>query len=221
MPPLFTFDHVAVSVGGEAVLADVTAEIPDAGVTVVVGPSGAGKSTLLRLCNRLEAPTAGRVLFRGDDVAGLDPLTLRRRVGMVFQRPAVFPGTVRDNLRVADPAADDERLRALLTRADLDTRFLERDADSLSGGEAQRMCLARALAADPSVLLMDEPTSSLDEGARGVLEDLARRLVAEGVPMVWVTHDLGQAARLAGWRVEMREGRVVSCGPAQGAARAG
>jgi UDP-glucose/iron transport system ATP-binding protein len=218
--PLFRFEHVTLHAGREAILDDVTADVPDGGVTVVVGPSGAGKSTLLRLCNRLDVPTAGRVLFRGDDVAGLDPLALRRRVGMVFQRPAAFPGTVRDNLRVADPSAGEDRLCDLLGRADLDARFLDRAADSLSGGEAQRMCLARALAADPAVLLMDEPTSSLDEAARGALEDLARRLVASGVPMVWVTHDLDQAARLADWRLDMRAGRVVASRPV-GAGRAG
>ena len=212
-PPLFAFDHVTLRVGRALILDELCAEVPDGGVTVVVGPSGAGKSTLLRLCNRLEAPTQGRVLFRGEDVAALDPLVLRRRVGMVFQRPATFPGTVRDNLRVADPAAGDAGLAALLARADLDPSFLDRAAASLSGGEAQRMCLARALAAAPDVLLMDEPTSSLDEAARRTLERLARRLADGGVPMVWVTHDLDQASRLADWRLELASGRVRASGP--------
>ena len=97
--PLFTFEHIRVDGPHGPLLTDVDGGVPTRGVTVVVGPSGAGKSTLLRLCNRLEVPTTGRVRFRGDDVAGLDPLHLRRRVGMVFQRPTPFAGTVRDNLR--------------------------------------------------------------------------------------------------------------------------
>ena len=123
--------------------------IADGGITVVVGPSGAGKSMVLRLLNRLEVPTAGEVRFRGRPVSDLDPLALRRRVGMVFQRPAPFPGTVRDNLHVADPDAGDDALVAALRAARLDAAFLDRSADELSGGEAQRMCLARTLVTRP------------------------------------------------------------------------
>ena len=94
---------------GATILDHVSASVPASGITVLAGPSGAGKTTLLRLCNRLEVPSSGRVLFHGDDVAGLDPLSHRRRVGMVFQRPTLFPGTIRDNLAVADPDAGDER----------------------------------------------------------------------------------------------------------------
>ena len=94
-PALFTLDRVSLEIDGATVLDGVTLTIPDDGVTVVVGPSGAGKSMLLRLLNRLEVPTAGEVRFRGDPVSSLDPLALRRAVGMVFQRPAPFPGTVR------------------------------------------------------------------------------------------------------------------------------
>jgi putative ABC transport system ATP-binding protein len=138
----------------------------------VVGPSGSGKSTLLRLCNRLEVPTEGRVLFRGDDVAGFDPLRLRRTVGMVFQRPTLFGGTVRDNLEVARPGAGDARYAAALESAALDPSFLDRQADELSGGEAQRACLAHTLLTDPEVVLLDEPTSALDHEATLALERL-------------------------------------------------
>jgi putative ABC transport system ATP-binding protein len=183
--------------------------VSDAGITVLVGPSGAGKSMLLRLLNRLEVPTSGDVRFRGDSVAELDPRELRRRVGMVFQRPAPFPGTVRDNLRVADPNADDVDLRRALDAARLDADFLDRDADELSGGEAQRMCLARTLVTRPEVLLMDEPTSALDPAVRRGLERTARRLADGGRPLVWVTHDLGQADRLADDLVVLVDGRVA------------
>jgi UDP-glucose/iron transport system ATP-binding protein len=187
--------------------------VPDEGVTVVIGPSGSGKTTLLRLCNRLEVPDAGCVRFRGDDVAGLDPLALRRQVGMVFQRPTVFAGTVRENLAVAAADLDDEGACAALAHADLPPSFLDRPAHELSGGEGQRVCLARTLAAHPEVLLMDEPTSSIDERSTKVLEELARQRAADGTPVVWVTHDLAQMRRLADHVLVLADGRVVHAGP--------
>jgi putative ABC transport system ATP-binding protein len=179
---------------------------------VVVGPSGAGKSTLLRLCNRLEAPTSGTVRFRGDDVASLDPLALRRRVGMVFQRPTPFPGTVRDNLMVAAPGLDDGAAKEVLGRADLPPRFLDRPAHELSAGEAQRVCLARTLVTAPEVLLMDEPTSSVDPRSRRALEEMTRALATDGVPVLWVTHDHGQARRLADHVIVLSAGRIDYAG---------
>ncbi len=213
---LFELDRVVVDgdvdAGGEPgprILDDVTLEVPGSGITVLAGPSGAGKSTLLRLCNRLAVPTSGRVLYRGADVAGLDPLVHRRRVGMVFQRPALFTGTVRDNLLVARPDGDDARFAAVLEAVTLPSTFLDRTADDLSGGEAQRACLARTLVTDPEVLLMDEPTSSVDPTTTAVLERLARDLAGGGVPVLWVTHDLAQAGRLADHRIVLMGGRVA------------
>jgi putative ABC transport system ATP-binding protein len=209
-PPLFELSGVSLVIDGNTILEDVDLAVPDRGITVLVGPSGAGKSTLLRLLNRLDVPTAGEVRFRGEPIDAIDPLALRRRVGMVFQRPAPFPGTVRDNLLVADPGGSDEDLRAALDDARLDARFLDRDADDLSGGEAQRMCLARTLVTRPEALLMDEPTSSLDPDARGGLERTARRLADGGRPLVWVTHDLDQAGRLGDDLVVLIAGRIAS-----------
>ncbi len=181
-------------------------------MSVVVGPSGSGKSTLLRLCNRLEAPTSGTVRFHGDDVAALEPLRLRRRVGMVFQQPATFGGTVRDNLRVADHRLSEADALHALGRADLDGGFLDRPASELSGGEAQRVCLARTLVTEPEVLLMDEPTSSVDARSRRALEDMTAGLARDGVRIVWVTHDLAQARRLAEYLLVLSEGRVEYAG---------
>ena len=147
--------------------------------------------------------------YRGEDLATLDVLRHRRRVGMVFQRPVVFAGTVRDNLRVAAPDATDEALRALLERCELHDDVLDRDADTLSGGEAQRACLARTLATEPEALLMDEPTSSLDEDAARALERLIRAQADRGVPVVLVSHDRAQVDRLADASIELREGRVA------------
>lgn len=193
---------------GTTVLDRVSFEVAEGTVTVLTGPSGAGKTTLLRLCNRLEAPTGGVVSFRGADVAGMDPLWLRRRVGMVFQRPTLFPGTLRANFEVARPAGGD-RFAGVLARVGLPPGWLDRAGDDLSGGEAQRACLARALLTDPEVLLMDEPTSSLDFAATRVLEDLGRDLAAGGLTVIWVSHDLEQVSRIADGCVVLEGGQVA------------
>jgi putative ABC transport system ATP-binding protein len=207
-PPVLEMEGVSLQRGGRPVLRGVDLVVSGEGITVLLGPSGSGKSSLLRCFNRLEAPEAGVVRFRGRDVSALDPLALRRQVGMVFQRPIPFPGTVRDNLRVADPAAGEAAMAEALLRAGLAREFLDRRADDLSGGESQRMCLARALAAGPEVLLLDEPTSSLDEASRELVERTGRLLADHGVPLVWVTHDLAQAERIGDHTVLVEDGRA-------------
>ena len=209
MPSLFELAAVVVGTDGARRLGPVTLEVPSDGVTVLAGPSGAGKSTLLRLCNRLEVPTSGRIRFRGADLDDVDPLVLRRQVGMVFQRPILFPGTVEDNLRVADPRADAAAMASALERAGLDRSFLARVGDDLSGGEAQRACLARTLLTGPEALLLDEPTSALDPVATRQLERLACSLAAGGVPMLWVSHDLEQVERVADRTIVLVAGRVA------------
>lgn len=208
--PLFELDGVGLHVDDHDILADLSFAVPDDGITVLLGPSGSGKTTVLRLLNRLDVPTAGEVRFRGEPLDGLDPLALRRRVGMVFQRPALFPGCVRDNLLVARPDGHDDELAGYLRSAGLDPGLMDRVADNLSGGEAQRLCLARTLATDPEVLLMDEPTSSLDPEHRRRLEGTARELAAAGTRMVWVTHDLDQAERLGDHRLVLVDGRLAT-----------
>jgi putative ABC transport system ATP-binding protein len=213
-PPLFQLAGVCLRFGEAIALDHVDLTISGTGITVVVGPSGAGKSMLLRLLNRLEVPSEGEIRFRGTPLDSLDPLVLRRQVGMVFQRPAPFPGTVRDNLVVADPdpeGGDDDYVAALRS-AGLGPEFLDRSADELSGGESQRMCLARTLVTHPEALLMDEPTAALDRDARLRLERTARHLADEGRPLVWVTHDLDQCERLSDETVVLVDGRIASDG---------
>src|SRR5260370_5845050 len=178
------------------------------------GPCGSGKSALLRCCNRLEVPSSGRVRLRGDDVADQDPLGLRRRVGMVFQRPTPFPGSVLENLQVAEPGLDEGAGVRVLEAVGLDGHFLPRPATELSVGEAQRVCLARTLVAGPEVVLMDEVTSSVDPAARVGLEALARSVAARDVRVLWVTHDLDQLRRLADYVLVVIRGRIDYVGPA-------
>ena len=208
--PRFRFEHVTVTGDhGERLLDDVDLDLDLGRVTAVLGPSGAGKTTLLRLCNRLEVPTSGRVLLDDVDLAQHDPLALRRRVGMVFQQPVVFAGTVRDNLAVADPIVRED-CSTVLERVGLPPELADRQADELSGGEAQRLCIARTLLTEPEVVLMDEPTSSLDRESRSVIERLVRSLADDGIAIVWVTHDLEQARRLARDVVVLIDGSVAT-----------
>ena len=200
---------MTLAVGDRLRLDDACGFVPRDGVTVLVGPSGSGKSTLLRCCNRLEVPTTGRVLYCGEDIATLDPLGLRRRVGMVFQRPTPFPGTVRENLQVAEPTIPDAVAGSVLGQVGLDVSFLDRVATELSGGEAQRVCLARTLVTQPEVVLMDEVTSSVDPAQRLGLEGLAGSLASQRVAVVWVTHDLDQMRRVADHVLVVVNGRIA------------
>ena len=209
MTQLFEFTDVRFAVAEAAILDGVTTTIPGDDLTVIAGASGSGKTSLLRLCNRLDVPTSGAVTFRGGDLLEIDPQQLRRRVGMVFQRPVLFGGTVRDNFHVADPTATDDTMLRVLADVELEATFLDRIGDDLSGGEAQRVCLARTLLCEPEVLLMDEATASLHEAATRTLEETVTKLRKEaGVSVVWVTHDLGQIARLAEHLIVMEDGRV-------------
>ena len=205
---LFAFEGVSLVTDGQPRLADVDLTVADQAITVIVGASGSGKSSLLRLGNRLEAPTSGVVRFRGADLAGLDIHAHRRRVGMLFQRPIPFAGTVRQNLHVAAPDLSDDEATALLERVTLAGSFLDRPADRLSGGEAQRMCLARSLATGPEVLLADEATSSLDPDATRRLEELAVSLRDDGITVLWVTQEHEQIDRIADHAVRVTAGRV-------------
>ena len=193
----FEFRDVRVDGDHGPILDGFSACIPAEGVTAIVGPSGAGKTTLVRLLNRLDDPNAGDVLFEGRDVRDYDVLELRRRVQYVGQVPVTFPTTVIRNIAVDDPAP-------LLQRVGLDAGLAERDADRLSVGEAQRMCLARALAREPQVLVLDEPTSALDTASKAGIERLVRELADDGLTVVMVSHDPRHAAELADHVVEVR-----------------
>lgn len=203
--PSFELREVSVRRGGSLVLDRVDLVVPDAGVTVLTGASGSGKSTVLRLLNRLLVAESGTVAFRGTDVLDIDPCALRRRVGMVFQRPTPFAGTVLSNLNAATDL-DEQAAAVLLGDVALDSSYLDRDARELSGGEQQRVCLARTLSTAPEALLVDEGTSALDADATETLEQLVLGIARTGRPVLWVSHDLAQAERIADHRVHLERG---------------
>jgi putative ABC transport system ATP-binding protein len=205
------------AVNGKVLVENITVEIARGDVLAVVGPSGAGKSSFLRLLNRLDEPTGGTVFLEGTDYREIAPRELRRKVGMVTQRAFLFPGTVAENLcfgpRQRGETLADSRLAELLTRVGL-PGYETRDVSNLSGGEAQRVSLARALANSPLVLLLDEPTSALDEESKRGIESLIQDIIGNGgLTCVMVTHDFAQARRMADHALLLESGRAVRSGP--------
>ena len=213
-------------------LHQVTLVVPECQVTAFIGPSGCGKSTLLRWANRMNdnipiARASGTLRLRGEDVLSrqTDVVDLRRRVGMVFQKPNPFPKSIYDNV------AFGPRLHLKITRTDLDDLVewslkkaavwnevkdrLRKPALGLSGGQQQRLCIARAIAVGPEVLLMDEPCSALDPGSTASIEDLIDELKKQ-YTIVIVTHNMQQAARVSDQTAFFFEGRVVEVGPTTG-----
>lgn len=195
--------------GGREVLRGVTASFERGRTSAVVGPSGSGKSSLLRCLNRLSEPESGRVLLDGADTREIPPQELRCRVGLVGQTPIVFEGGVRANLAYGLDHPDEEQFAECLKVVGLPAEFLDRPSDALSVGQAQRVCIARALVRDPEILLLDEPTSALDRDAVETVEDLFGSLEERGLTLVLVTHDLGQARRVASSAKLMVDGRLT------------
>jgi phosphate transport system ATP-binding protein len=209
--PVFDIRELTVSYDGRPALKDVSFEVYGNQVTAIIGPSGCGKSTFIRCLNRMNDVVAGArvdgtVLYNGQDLYGssVDPIEVRKRIGMVFQRANPFPKSIYDNTaygpRVLRMHGDlDERVQRALEQAALWDEVkdrLKRSALSLSGGQQQRLCIARALAVEPDVVLMDEPASALDPIATTRIEDLMHSL-KENYTIVIVTHNMQQAARVA------------------------
>jgi len=196
--------------GDTQALQDVSLKIPEKQVTAMIGPSGCGKSTFLRCLNRMNdlvdsARIEGEVFLNGQNIYAddVEPVALRRRIGMVFQHPNPFPKSIYDNiaygLRVQNKEVTDEIIEESLRRAALWDEVkdqLDKSALDLSGGQQQRLCIARAIAVDPEVILMDEPASALDPIATSKIEDLIEEL-AEEYTVVIVTHNMQQAARIS------------------------
>ncbi|XP_010929292.1 protein STAR1 isoform X1 [Elaeis guineensis] len=187
---------------GEPILREVNLDIPEGAIVGVIGPSGSGKSTLLRSLNRLWEPSPGAVFLDGQDICGLDVISLRRKVGMLFQLPALFDGTVADNVRFGPQLRGkklaEAEVQKLLSLADLDPAFASKPVTGLSVGEGQRVALARTLANDPEVLLLDEPTSALDPiSTQNIEEAIVRLKKSRGMTIVMVSHSVKQIQRIA------------------------
>ena len=214
--PVLRTDHLSRVISGKRLVDDITIGIQKGEVLAVVGPSGSGKSSFLRLLNRLDEPTSGTVYLEGTDYLQIAPRELRRRLGLVTQTPYLFPGTIADNLRFGPRQQGkdlpEETITLLLEQVGLADRA-DCDVVNLSGGEAQRVSLARAIANSPTVLLMDEPTSALDEEAKEEVETLILKVVRQNaLTCVIVSHDLAQAARIASRVMVVKAGRLEKIG---------
>jgi len=207
-------DKVSISGRGKPILAELSLSIAAGAPTVLIGPNGAGKTTLLRLLMGLVSPTQGSISRGGRE--GIGP----ERCAIVFQRPAMLRRSAAGNIRYAlaaagvapaERAARSVELLALLGLSEVASTPARR----LSGGEQQRLAIARALARDPAVLLLDEPTASLDPAATKMIEDMIRGIAARGIKVVMATHDLGEARRLAGDIVLLHRGRIAEAGNAE------
>ena len=207
------FENVSVTRGAVTMLDRVSLTLSAGAPTVLIGPNGSGKTTLLRVASGLLAPTSGRVTWDG-----LEQVPAHRNA-ILFQRPAMLRRSAAANIAYAlasvgvRRAERPRRIEELLALVRLEG-FAARPARSLSGGEQQRLALARALARDPAVLFLDEPTASLDPAAAKSIEDVVRAVAANGVKVVMSTHDLGQARRLGGAIVLLHRGRIVEQGDA-------
>jgi len=228
--PILESEKLNVWYGRVHALKDVDVIIPSKRITAIMGPSGCGKSTLLKAFNRLleveGARVEGKVYFRGLDIysGSVDPYIVRRKIGMVFQKPIPLPMSIYDNVAyglrvngVKDKKILDKVVRENLEKVGLWDEVRDRLRDSafnLSGGQQQRLCIARALAVEPEVILLDEPTSSLDPASTKRIEELLKWL-SRDYTIVIVTHDVHQAMRLAEHVVFIFEGRVVEQGDAE------
>ena len=203
--------------GDKPAVEDVTLTFNEGEFIVFIGTSGSGKTTCMRMINRMTEPTSGTILLNGRDIATMDAVRLRRRIGYVIQQIGLMPHmTIYENVTLVPSLLkwDEERRRAaakrLMKRVGLDESFLERYPAELSGGQQQRVGVIRALAADPEIILMDEPFGALDPITRDSLQQLIKRLQKElGKTVVFVTHDMDEALALADRIVIMDKGRVV------------
>ncbi|MCX9081122.1 MAG: ATP-binding cassette domain-containing protein [Candidatus Methanoperedens sp.] len=192
------------------ILSNLDLKVNKGELVTIMGASGSGKSTLLRLINRLSETDSGIILLKGNDIRSYVPMELRRRIGMVFQVPVAFKGSVRDNLSFGIKLwGGNTGIETLSRDTGIPGNLLDADAGQLSTGEKQRVSIARALGNQPEILLLDEPTSSLDAVSEQRIEKLLLDLQKErDLTILWVTHEKEQAQRIGGKRLILREGRL-------------
>ena len=205
---------LTLSRGGATVLRDISIDVPAGELLVVIGPSGSGKSSLLRCINRLNDIDSGTITLDGQSIYDLPVTELRRKVGMMFQKTAPFEGSVADNIAfgalLQGQSLSCDEILGLMQQVSLEVELADKPASDLSGGQEQRLAIARALALNPSLLLLDEPTSSLDPIATNHVEDSLMRLREQtNLTMIWVSHSIEQARRIGSRVLLLDGGRII------------
>lgn len=211
------FQDISLERGETLILKGITDTIYKGKITALVGPSGAGKTTLLKLCNGLISPTNGEIIVDQHPITEFEPTTLRRQVGIVLQNAPMIRGSVFDNLalpiKLQRSNLHTEEVISMLNNVGLDESFLTRDAYELSGGQKQKVAIARTLMNRPKILLLDEITSALDPVSKGEIEQLIRKINKEyGVTIIWITHNLQQAKDIGDFIWVMMKGQLVESG---------
>lgn len=211
------FQDVSFTIDRKPIIQGITGVFPKRKITALVGPSGAGKTTLLKLCNNLLTPTSGVIYMKGKPLNELDPRNVRKQVGIVLQNSPIIQGSVYENLslpaRLHGETLSKKTAKNLLLQVGLDAEILQQDAQSLSGGQRQKLSIARTLVNQSTILLLDEITSSLDRNSARDIEELIFRLNRTGrISVVWITHNLEQAIRIADHVWVMMDGKLVAEG---------
>ncbi|HCY88512.1 MAG TPA: hypothetical protein DHV36_25480 [Desulfobacteraceae bacterium] len=218
--PCFEFNEVSFTwPGGRTILHRQSFTLPEGGFTLVRGPSGAGKSTLLRLMNRLEESGDGEILYRGKKLRNLEPTALRQQVAYLQQTPVIPDRSVREILLLpfafrinsGKTSPSDDALYKMLGAVQMDDIGLDESGIALSGGQRQRLSLLRTLVAGPRVLLLDEPTASLDSESRRCVEDMTEAACRQGTTVVMITHDGFTPKTLPAVEITLADGRVSVC----------
>lgn len=210
---IFSLRNVSFQLEEKDILKDISLIINSNDITGIIGPSGAGKSTFLRLLNKLISPTNGDILFNKKNMNEIPSQQIRKEIGLLQQQAFLFNGTIKDNLlfgpKIWNIDYSNEDLIKLLKKVALGPEYLDRDINGLSGGEQQRVSLARSLANKPKVLLLDEPTSSLDINSEEIIEETIKNLKEEGIKIIIVTHSLEQTERLTDSLIFLRNGKLI------------
>lgn len=212
-----SFQDVSMKRGEQQVLKRISGQIPKGKITTLVGPSGAGKSTLLKLCNGLLSPDEGTITILGKRLQEWDPVELRTRVSMALQSAPMISGTVEENLTLPyalqGAEVDVDKMKRIIKEVGLDSDYLQRDSRDLSGGQRQKVSIARTLLMEPDILLLDEITSALDRASRQEVEALIQHIHKTfGTTIIWITHNLEQAQRIGHYTWVMMDGELVEQG---------
>ena len=217
MEKAIEFKHVYYSDGPTEILKGITGSFTKGKITTLVGPSGAGKTTLFRLCNGLISPNKGDIQIEGENIQSYEPTILRRKVGLALQGATMLSGSVFKNLSLPKELTEEQLLeseaRKLLTSVGLNSNIFKKNVKELSGGERQKLSIARTLINHPEILLLDEITSSLDRVSKKEIEELIVKINKEfNVTIIWITHNLEQATQIGDETWVMIDGELVESG---------